>query len=159
MTNPLRILFPTLGAFAVASVIGIGVVMAQAGDDATPAAGDETPAAPSVTDHEERINGYLDQLAENLGVTREALDAGLKQTALDMLDQAVADGLIDADRAAEIREKIESGEAPLGIGPFGGGGFRGHGGHHGGGFPGGPFHDHGDDDGTTEDDTETSLVS
>jgi len=160
MNNPLRIFIPALGAAAVATVIGVGVVMAQTGDDptTTPTDGTTTPA----DNHADRLSDYLDQLAANLGVSRDALDGALKQTALDMLDQAVADGLIDEEKAAEIREMIESGEGPVGIGPMGGG-FKGGHGPRGGGFPGGHFHGHGHgDDGETEsssDSTGASIIS
>jgi len=157
MNNPLRIFIPALGAAAVATVIGVGVVMAQTGDDPT-----TTPSADSAdpgSDRADRLNDYLDQLAANLGVSRDALDGALKQTALDMLDQAVADGTIPEDKAQEIRDMIESGEGPMGIGPFAG--PRGVGGHHGpheGGFPGRHFHDE-DGDAEPDDSSDTTGAS
>jgi len=163
MNNPLRIFIPALGAAAVATVVGVGVVMAQTGDDppwTTPTADSSDPLGRA--DH---MNDYLDQLAANLGVSRDALDGALKQTALDMLDQAVADGVIDEEKAAGIREMIEAGEGPMGIGPVGigpmGGGFKGGHGPRGGGFPGGHFHDQGDgaEDNSSSDATGASIVS
>ena len=103
-----------------------GIVAAQ--DSGTPADTPSATATPSdggTTTEEgttdEDVDGergalrdeYLAALAENLGVSQADLEAALTQTALDMVDQAVADGKLTEDEAAEIREKINSGEAPL----------------------------------------------
>jgi hypothetical protein len=100
----------------------VGIVAAQSDDETTPsptAEAEETPTDDSgdadgtegETDKTALKDNYLDTLAENLGVSREQLDSALQQTALDLLDQAVADGRITEDEAAEIRERIESGES------------------------------------------------
>jgi hypothetical protein len=130
----------------------VGIVAAQSGDstptpsptekekdtptaeaDTPTAAADETPTAeadatPSEGDKVDLKDNFLDALAGNLGVSREDLDAALRQTGLDLLDQAVADGRITEDEAAKIRERIESGEGlfPFFPGPRGGfhGGFE-----------------------------------
>lgn len=74
----------------------------------------------------------LADVAERLGVTEEALRDAFQAEALERLDAAAADGRIDAERAAKIRERIESGLPPL-RGDHRGPGLRGHGG------PGLPF--------------------
>lgn len=74
----------------------------------------------------------LADVAERLGVTEEALQDAFQAEALERLDAAVAEGRIDADRAAQIRERIEAGLPPL-RGDHRGPGPRGHGG------PGMPF--------------------
>lgn len=56
---------------------------------------------------------FVAKLAENLGITQEELEAAIRETQLELLDEAVADGRITEEQAAEIRERIESGEAPL----------------------------------------------
>jgi hypothetical protein len=94
--------------------------------DATPTAeADATPSddnSDSSTDEKAtRRDAALDTLAENLGISREELDAALRQTGLDLVDQALADGRITEDEAAAIRERIESGEFPF---FFGGPGFH-----------------------------------
>ena len=83
---------------------------AQSGSDATPEA------------KQERRDEFLNELADNLGVSREALDGALSDTALSMVDKALADGKITQDEADKIKEKINSGDFPF----FGGPGF-GHG--------------------------------
>jgi uncharacterized protein YidB (DUF937 family) len=83
---------------------------AQSGSDATPEA------------KQERRDEFLNELADNLGVSREALDGALSDTALSMVDKALADGKITQDEATRIKEKIASGDFPF----FGGPGF-GHG--------------------------------
>ncbi len=77
-----------------------------------------------------------DAVAKALESAREAQFAERKTEMLDRLDQAVEDGEIDADRAEEIREHIESDEPPkMGKGPGAHG--PGSGGPNGPGF-GGP---------------------
>ena len=94
---------------------------------------DDTPTedgegdATADEDKATRRDAALDTLAENLGISREQLDVALRQTGLDLVDQALADGRITEDEAARIREAIESGELPF---FFGGG----HGFHRGPGF-------------------------
>lgn len=72
-------------------------------------------------------------LAEALGVTIEELEAAMREVVLARIDAAVADGKLSEERAAAMREAIESGE------PFAREGFkRGHRGR-GFGFPKGAF--------------------
>ncbi|MEX2160236.1 MAG: hypothetical protein WEB04_12620 [Dehalococcoidia bacterium] len=108
-----------------------GIVAAQ--DSGTPTDPPSATAAPSTgdattedvdSDREGLRDEYLAQLAENLGVSQADLEAALTQTALDMVDKAVADGKLTEEEATQIREKINSGEAPLFPG-FGHGFHRG----------------------------------
>ena len=86
-----------LAAVAIVAFAGMAgrLVMAQSDE--------ETP-----TD-EERPN-FLARLAENLGISEDELQSAIQTTQLELLDEAVAAGRIDEERAAEIRERIESGE-------------------------------------------------
>jgi len=101
----------------------------------TPSATDDqatsTPKADSgdsnnnTTDKETRRDGYLDALAANLGISRDSLDQALTDTALEMVDQALADGSITQEEADNIKERINSGDfAPFGPG-FGHGSKKG----------------------------------
>jgi uncharacterized protein YidB (DUF937 family) len=100
-----------------------GIVAAQT-SDSTPSATDEATATPqsgddtgdTASDKSARKDEYLDALAENLGVSREALDQALTDTALDMVDKALADGKITQEEADNIKERINSGDFPP-IGP------------------------------------------
>ena len=100
-----------LGAAVAALAVGI---VAVAGVGAQEGASEDKP-----------VDHYLELLAGNLGVSVEELEGALTQSHLDLIDEKVADGTITAEEAAEIIERIESGEGRL-FPPFGG---RGHGGH------------------------------
>ncbi len=90
---------------------------------------DDGDGSDNTTDKETRRDDYLDALAANLGVSREALDQAFTDTALEMVDKALADGKITEDEATKIRERINSGDfAPFGPG-FGHGFKKGF--HHG----------------------------
>ncbi|MCI0842796.1 MAG: hypothetical protein J4N36_03445 [Chloroflexi bacterium] len=99
----------------VLAALAVGIV-AVAGAGAQEDTSEDRPA-----DH------YLELLAENLGVTVEELEGALTQSHLDLINEKVADGTITEEEAAEIIERIESGEGRL-FPPFGGGR---HGGGHG----------------------------
>jgi len=108
-------------AVAAAAIVTGGFTQAQETPAATdtPAA-NETPAAtdaPAAAKSELR-NDFLDRLAAQLDVSRDALDQAIKDVGLDMVDQAVADGRITEDEAARIREAIENGKLPF-FGPPG----------------------------------------
>ena len=102
-----------LGGVLAALAVGIVAVAGAGAQEDSP---EDKPA-----DH------YLELLADNLGVTVEELEGALTQTHLDLIDEKVADGTITEEEAAEITERIESGEGRL-FPPFGGGR---HGGGHG----------------------------
>lgn len=96
------------------------------------AAGGSTAFAVSQSGSEPDPGPPLADVAERLGISEEALRDAFQAEALERLDAAVADGRIDAERAAKIRERIEAGLPPL-RGPHHGLGLRGHAG------PGLPF--------------------
>ncbi len=119
-----------IAAFVMLALAGTaaGIVAAQIGGStpaatedtatATPKSGDSDSSTPNdvgndATDKETRRDEYLDALAGNLGVTREALDSALADTALEMIDKALADGKITEDEATKIRERINSGDFPF----------------------------------------------
>jgi hypothetical protein len=132
-----------VAAIGAAVAIGAGVVYATSSEGSPAPAGlDSALSASTELDQSIRStllatlqetgdspgDAALDTLAENLGITRDALDAALQQTALDLVDDALAEGRIDEDRASDLRERIESGE-PFGLFGHGFGNF----------FGGGPF--------------------
>jgi hypothetical protein len=86
-----------LAAVAIVAFAGMAgrLVMAQSDE--------ETPSG------EDRPN-FVARLAENLGISEDELRSAVQTTQLELLDEAVANGRIDEERAAEIRERIESGE-------------------------------------------------
>ena len=98
--------------FAVVAVAGLAVGFVSAQTDGDGSASGDHP-------------GFIVKLAENLGISVDTLEQAIRDTQLDQLDEAVAEGRVPEDRAAEIRQRIESGDAPLF--PFGGGR---HGHHH-----------------------------
>jgi hypothetical protein len=82
-------------------------------------------AALAATSGEER-EAFLADAAERLGVQPSELEAALEEAAIARVDAAVEAGTLTEEQAAELRERIRSGDGPL----LGGPGF----GHHGGGL-------------------------
>jgi hypothetical protein len=95
-------------AFAVALVGGIA--MAQ-----TPAPSGPSTGTPS-GGIRAGVDGFLNALAQNLGIDRSTLDTALKTTAKQQVDQAVAAGKLTQDQADRIKQRIDSGQGPLGLG-------------------------------------------
>ena len=136
MKNP-KLIALGVGATAFAGLLVGGVATAGASSNPistfTQSVG-LTQAQVSSDDRAAAREAYLQSLADNLGVDIATLEAALSTTSLAALDQAVTDGKITAEEAAEIRTKIESGDSILyGLNGGSRGGHGRHGGH-GGGF-------------------------
>lgn len=97
-----------VGAVVVAVVVGTGTAIAASGGART------SPSA------------FLDSLAKHLGISREKLDAAAKAAAIDQVDAALDAGTITKEQAAQLKERIESGQGLFfgGLGRGFGPGFR-----------------------------------
>lgn len=111
--------FLIIGGLVAALAVGAVAVVGAGAQEGTP-----TPDATDSADEQSRVEHYLEVLAGNLGVSVEELEAALRQSELDLIDEKVADGTLTEEEAADIRERIESGEAPY-FPPFIGGGHHG----------------------------------
>lgn len=100
-----------IGGLVAALALGAVAVAAAQEGTSTPS---PTPAATDDDaddgDKETLREEFLDRLAENLGVSRETLDQAIDETQLELIDQALADGKIDEEEAAELRERVQNGE-------------------------------------------------
>ena len=96
------------GAVAVAALAGGGAALAAGG-----------------LGSEEDQQAVIDDAAKRLGVEPEALENALEGALGARLVEAVKQGRLTAEQAAELKERLKDGTLPL----FGGGGHRGHGLH------------------------------
>jgi polyhydroxyalkanoate synthesis regulator phasin len=125
MTNGKRLAVGSLAA-AVLGVVALGgVVLAQTPSSGPSGASGQGAAANAAGGVRGRIDGFLNQLAQNLNIDRPTLDNALKTTAKQQVDQAVAAGRMTQDQANQIKQRIDSGHAAFG---FGGLARRGRGG-------------------------------
>lgn len=116
------------GVLTLGGLVGGGIVFAADRGDSSPG------TTITLTDQQGLADDFLSQLAANLGIDVQKLKDAIKQTSLDQLDRAVADGKISKEMADKIRQGVEQGSI-FGLGPFGktqGGGPNVPGGH--GGF-------------------------
>ncbi|MEX2236278.1 MAG: hypothetical protein WEB00_01895 [Dehalococcoidia bacterium] len=101
-------------ALAAAAFAGVG------GGSATAKAGGEMPEEgviePALFPFGRGSGDFLPKLAENLGITEDELTAAIRQTHLDIIDQAEADGELSAEEADCLRENLDS-EEPFLFGP------------------------------------------
>ncbi len=79
------------------------------------------------------LGNFVGRLADNLGITQGELEAAIDETQIEIVDEKVADGTLTEDQAAQLRERIESGDSFFGA--FGRHGRQMH--QRGGGFHGG----------------------
>ena len=129
-------------AIAVAGLVGGGISLAM--NDNSPHGSTSSVGTNQTTQSDD----WIKALATKLGKTEQELRDAIKQTNLDFLDKAVADGKLTKDQADKIRQRIESSN---GSGPFGfgigrhGAGPNGMGPGKGGVFGFGPLMQAGDD--------------
>jgi hypothetical protein len=132
-------------------VAGFTANRAVNAQDATPSAGTgttETETANQTSAYDEFVAG----LAANLGIADvTTVDIAIKETLKQIVDQKFANGEISANQATAMKERIDAGEIPFGLGGFGprGDGLRGHDGR------GGLYGPKADRDTDTDDDATT----
>lgn len=138
-----RNVLTTLGATALgAGVLFSGAANTWAQDATTPPAVAQTATQdPRAAFEEERAQAYGDfvaAMASELGQDEAAVDAAIRTALTKAVDDRLAAGDIDEERAAAAKAVIQVSDAPLMAGfggPGGHGGFEGRGGRgHGEGF-------------------------
>lgn len=103
-------------ALTFGGIIGGGIVMAE---DPTTTPEPSATTAPGAPKLQQALDDYIAKLAENLGVDEATLRDAINQTNLDFIDQAVVDGKLTEEQAADIRERLEEGTgAFFGLGPL-----------------------------------------
>jgi hypothetical protein len=129
----------TLGAAA----LGVGVIVGGAArsyaqDAATPPAAAQTeaqdPRAAFEAEHAQAYDDFVAALAGELGSDEAAVDAAIRTALTQAMDDRLAAGEIDGERAAAAKAVIQVSDAPLMAGfggPGGHGGFEGRGRGHG----------------------------
>jgi carboxylesterase type B len=125
-----RFIAAALGGAAVsvlAAGIVTGVVSARPNEQQPPSP--TATATPNARQQQaqQRADEFIERLARNLGVTTDRLRDALKQTALEEIDRAQAEGRLTPEQAARARERINAGN----LGGFGFGFGVGPGGKHG----------------------------
>jgi len=90
-----KIFLATVAALVLTALFA-GIALAQAAPDA------DRPNAPAL------FQAFLDRFAANLGVDKEKVTEALKQTQLQMIDEAFQQGKMTSDQAEKIKEKVQN---------------------------------------------------
>ncbi|MCL6448891.1 MAG: DUF2680 domain-containing protein [Armatimonadetes bacterium] len=90
-----KIFLATAAAFVLTALFA-GIALAQAASDA------DRPNAPAL------FQAFLDKFAANLGMDSEKVTEALKQTQLQMIDEAVQQEKMTPDQAEKIKEKVQN---------------------------------------------------
>lgn len=94
------------------------------------AGGGAAVAATQAWSPQEESQAVIDDAAGQLGIEPSELSDALEEALKNRVDQAVEDGRLTEEQADALKERIDSGDAPLIFGGFGGPGFgHGHFGH------------------------------
>jgi len=94
------------------------------------AGGGAAIAATQTWSPREESQAVIEDAAGQLGIQPSELSDALKKALENRVDQAVEDGRLTEEQADALKERIDSGAAPLVFGGFGGPGFgHGHFGH------------------------------
>jgi hypothetical protein len=92
----------------IAASMAVVAVLAVGGFATVFAAGSPTPTTSGST-QTSRAQTFLDRLANNLGISTDKLQQGLKDTADQYVDQAQQNGKITPQQAAQAKQKIADG--------------------------------------------------
>lgn len=124
-------------AGAAVILLGAGAAMAQTTTTLAPPTSTNAPPGSKGASRQALADGFLQHLADRLGIPKDKLTQATKDAAKDTIDDAASQGLIDADRANALKAAIDAG---TGAGKFGfgprfelgrGKGFHGEGGERG----------------------------
>lgn len=97
------------GAIVAGTLVTATLVGAQGGTPTPEATPSDTP----------RLDAFLQKVADRLGVSVDQLKQAFKDAAIQTVDDLVAEGKLDPDKAAEIKSRIEQGAAWFPFGRFG----------------------------------------
>ncbi len=89
---------------AVTGLVSASMAMADDSDEST-----DTPQPG------ERCEMFKGKVADNLGVTTGDLETAVTDAMLEMIDEAVAAGKIDPEKAEEIKQRIEENSGTCGL--------------------------------------------
>jgi hypothetical protein len=116
LTRTHKIIAGAVAALVLASA-AFGVVRLAAAQE------DDNGATPPA---QQRGDEFIDRLAQKLGVDATQLQQAIRDTQLELVDEALAEGRVTDEQAQKARERIESGKGPA-FGKFKDRGSRGHG--------------------------------
>jgi hypothetical protein len=100
------------GALVAAALVGGTLISAVFAADPSPSATTADPSKPGKLIDSEYADAFLDKLAAELGVDRSALGPATLAATNAAIDAAVAAGDIDADDAANLKERLAGLEDP-----------------------------------------------
>lgn len=103
------------GAIVAGTLLTATFVGAQEGD-ATPS---PTPAPEATAEAQQRLDAFLQKVADRLGVSVDALKQAFKDAAVETIDELVAEGKLDAEKAEALKTRIQEGEGLFPFGRFG----------------------------------------
>ena len=93
---------------------------ATAGQQTNPSSGSAAQGNAKAAARNSMTDDFLNQLAQNLGVSRTTLDNALKTTAGQQIDKAVANGTLTQAQGTAAKQRLANGQFPIGFGGFGG---------------------------------------
>ncbi len=81
--------------------------------------GGATPQPTATPEAQQRLDAFLQKVADRLGVSVDDLRQAFKDAAIETIDELVAEGKLDPDKAEAIKKRIQEGEGLFPFGLFG----------------------------------------
>lgn len=103
-------------AAGAALLVGAGLVVGVVTSRASAQTPTPTPTAtprPGKQQMQQRLDEFLNRLAQNLGVTPDRLRDALRQTAIQEVDAAQAAGRLTPEQAQRLKDAINQGRLPF----------------------------------------------
>lgn len=103
-------------AAGAALLVGAGLVVGVVASRASAQTPTPTPTAtprPGKQQAQQRLDEFLNRLAQNLGVTPDRLRDALRQTAIQEVDAAQAAGRLTPEQAQRLKDAINQGKLPF----------------------------------------------
>ncbi len=104
-----------LAGLGVAAAIVAGTLLTATLVGAQDGGGTPTPTTEPTPEAQQRLDAFLQKVADQLGVSVDQLKEAFKNAATQTIDELVAEGKLDADKAEQIKSRIEEGQ---GLFPF-----------------------------------------
>lgn len=94
---------------AAVILLGAGAAMAQTTTTLAPPTSTGAPPGSKGASRQALADGFLQHLADRLGIPKDKLTQATKDAAKDTIDDAAAQGLIEPDRANSLKAEIDAG--------------------------------------------------
>jgi polyhydroxyalkanoate synthesis regulator phasin len=108
-----------IAGLGIAGAIVAGTLLTASFVGAQDGAATPTPSAEATPEAQRRLDAFLQKVADRLGVSVDSLKQAFKDAAKETIDELVAQGELDPDKAENLKARIDEGDGLFPFGRFG----------------------------------------